>query len=313
MADDRQPLHGSCHCGRNQYIIQLPEDVSEHAEIYFDSSRDSRRIHGTPLTAWLRVPLGWYQSNTQSYFGDESRATIRRIFSPAHAPHTQHAFCGFCGTPLSYWTDRPTEEADYMSVTIGSLSGDDQRLLEYLGLLSESESEDEEEAEAEDDQEEQTLDVSVRTSQAPSSSSHTIIPSGGTTDVSRTYKQGTVAGIPWFEEMIEGSRLGRLMKSRRGFGVSGDISTTIQWEVNIIPHCKKEILMTKDLWKPSRPSPTSMSQSTELGLKDKPSAPNLKRRVLSRFGPNRVMLQQAEGIPDAPKLRTKMSAQDLNF
>jgi hypothetical protein len=39
---DRQPLRGSCHCGRNQYIIQLPEDVSDHADIYFDSSRDSR-------------------------------------------------------------------------------------------------------------------------------------------------------------------------------------------------------------------------------------------------------------------------------
>ncbi|KAB8238306.1 uncharacterized protein BDW43DRAFT_261255 [Aspergillus alliaceus] len=225
----RQPLHGSCHCGRNQYAIQLPEDVSEHAEIYFDSSRDSRRIHGTPLTAWLRVPLDWYQSHTESYFADESRATIRRIFSPAHAPHSQRAFCGFCGTPLSYWTDAPSEEANYMSVTIGSLSGDDQRLLEYLGLLSEDEDED---MEAEGIQEDRTTGVPAQTTQAPFSSSHTIIPSsGGTTDIS-TYRHGTLTGIPWFEEMIEGSRLGRLMKSRRGFGISDDQSTTIQWEVS---------------------------------------------------------------------------------
>jgi hypothetical protein len=122
-----------------------------------------------------------------------------------------------------------------MSVTIGSLSGDDQRLLEYLGLLSESEDEDDEaaEVEVEGNEEEKATDVPVRTTQAPLSSSHTIIPSSdGTTNMSRTYKQGTLAGIPWFEEMIEGSRLGRLMKSRRVLNVSDDQSTTIQWEVS---------------------------------------------------------------------------------
>ncbi|KAE8417434.1 hypothetical protein BDV36DRAFT_257071 [Aspergillus pseudocaelatus] len=230
----RQPLRGSCHCGRNQYVIQLPEDVSERAEIYFDSSRDSRRIHGTPLTAWLRVPLDWYQSHTESYFDDESRATIRRTFSPAHAPHTQHAFCGFCGTPLSYWTDIPSDEANYMSVTIGSLSGDDQRLLDYLGLLSEDE---DGEVEAEGSRGDRSTDIPLHTTQAPLSPSSTIIPSSsGTMGISKTYRQGTVAGIPWFEEMIEGSRLGRMMKSRRGFGVSDDNSTTIQWEVSEWTH-----------------------------------------------------------------------------
>ncbi|KAE8350130.1 hypothetical protein BDV28DRAFT_139747 [Aspergillus coremiiformis] len=228
----REPLHGSCHCGRNQYIIQLPEDLSEQAKIYFDSSRDSRRIHGTPLTAWLRVPLDWYHSHTESYFDDESRTTIRRIFTPVHAPHTQHVFCGFCGTPLSYWTDAPTEEANYMSVTIGSLSWEDQRLLEYLGLLSEDENEDED-VEIKGVQEVQATDQSARRTQAHLPSSHAVIPSsGGTAYISKTYRQGTPVGIPWFEEMIEGSRLGRLMKSRRGFSVGNDQSTTIQWEVS---------------------------------------------------------------------------------
>ncbi|KAE8149420.1 hypothetical protein BDV25DRAFT_156335 [Aspergillus avenaceus] len=226
----REPLRGSCHCGRNQYIIQLPEDVSEHADIYFDSSRDSRRLHGMPLSAWLRVPLNWYQSHTLPYFEDESRATIRRVFSPTHAPHTQRAFCGFCGTPLSFWTDSPNGEAEYMSVTIGSLSGDDQRLLEYLGLLSESE-DDEDDEDDEGIQEGQIVDVLDRTTRAPASSP-TVIPSDSSTGVSRTYTEGTVAGIPWFEEMIEGSRLGRLMKSRRGYGVSDDQSTSLQWEVS---------------------------------------------------------------------------------
>jgi hypothetical protein len=37
-----EPLHGSCSCGRNEYSVQIPEDVTEHAEVYFDTSRDNR-------------------------------------------------------------------------------------------------------------------------------------------------------------------------------------------------------------------------------------------------------------------------------
>lgn len=37
-----QPLQGSCLCGRNEYTIQIPDDVADHAQIYFDTSRDSR-------------------------------------------------------------------------------------------------------------------------------------------------------------------------------------------------------------------------------------------------------------------------------
>lgn len=37
-------------------------------------------------------------------------------------------------------------------------------------------------------------------------------------------------GIPWFEEMIEGSELGRI-KRRRGAETSADGSTRIEWEV----------------------------------------------------------------------------------
>lgn len=37
-----EPLHGSCSCGRNQYSINVPEDVTDRAGVYFDSSRDNR-------------------------------------------------------------------------------------------------------------------------------------------------------------------------------------------------------------------------------------------------------------------------------
>ncbi|PLB48890.1 hypothetical protein P170DRAFT_436562 [Aspergillus steynii IBT 23096] len=229
-----EPLHGGCLCGRNQYHIHIPNNVAEHAEIYFDSGRDNRRIHGTPLTAWLRVPLSWYQSHTQSFFPDETHGTIRRIFSPHHAPHTQRVFCGFCGSPLTYWSEEPREDAEYMSVTIGSLDADDQRMLEDLDLLPGSESSSEEqEDDEENDEEEDEEEKGVIDASAPRATSTVVVPpSRGEGNISRAYRQGTVGGIPWFEEMIEGSRLGRVMKGRRGMGVSDDNSTTIEWEVS---------------------------------------------------------------------------------
>ncbi|RHZ59018.1 uncharacterized protein CDV56_101553 [Aspergillus thermomutatus] len=233
----RAPLRGSCLCGRNQYSIDIPENVTDHAHIYFDSSRDHRKSYGSPLTAWLRVPLSWYQSHTESYFPDETHATIRRVFTPRHAPHTQRIFCGYCGTPLTYWSESPQEEADYMSVTIGSLYGEDQRMLEDLNLLPESSDEggeaEEEDGEAEEKEEKKGVTVSpAEHTQALSTQATVVVPSSARGPaLTRSYRRGTTRGIPWFEEMIEGSRLGRLMKKRRGVGVSGDNSTTIEWEV----------------------------------------------------------------------------------
>lgn len=37
-----EPLYGSCSCGRNEYTIQIPDDVADHAQIYFDTGSDSR-------------------------------------------------------------------------------------------------------------------------------------------------------------------------------------------------------------------------------------------------------------------------------
>ncbi|KAL4913506.1 hypothetical protein BDW62DRAFT_214160 [Aspergillus aurantiobrunneus] len=225
--DQQEPLHGSCMCGRNQYLIRIPDNVTDHARVYFDAGRDHRKSYGTPLTAWLRVPLNWYQSHTQSYFPDETHGTIRRIFSPLHAPHTQRVFCGFCGSPLTYWSELPRGEADYMSVTIGSLCGDDQRILEDLQLLPQWE---------EPETSGSTAAEQTPTTPIPptSTSSPTlIVPSDApTSGLARTYRHGTTDGIPWFEQMIDGSGLGQLLKMRRGVGVSDDQSTTIEWEVS---------------------------------------------------------------------------------
>ncbi|KAJ5131359.1 Glutathione-dependent formaldehyde-activating enzyme/centromere protein V [Penicillium bovifimosum] len=217
-----EPLRGSCSCGRNAYQINIPDDVTDHAEVYFDNGRDSCRLHGTPLAAWLRVPLEWYQSYTQSFFPDETHSSIRRSFSPHHAPQTQRVFCGYCGTPLTFWTEVPSEESNFMSVAIGSLRAKDQRVLDDLNLLP---SDFEEGA--------SPADVATSSDLAPAlgmASSSIIVPSLESSDISRSLHRGRTGGIPWFEEMVEGSRLGRLMRARRGMGVSDDQSTTIQWE-----------------------------------------------------------------------------------
>lgn len=111
-----------------------------------------------------------------------------------------------------------------MSVAIGSLFAEDQRALGDLNLLPEES--DEEEAE-------ELLSTSSALAPAVETPSSVIIPSFGISpNISRSFRRGTADGIPWFEEMVEGSRLGRLMRARRGMGVSDDRSTTIEWEIS---------------------------------------------------------------------------------
>lgn len=169
------------------------------------------------------MPLSWYQSHTQSFFPDETHSSIRRIHSPRHAPQTQRVFCGYCGTPLTFWTEDPIEESNFMSVTIGSLLVDDQRALDDLRLLPQD-----------DDEEAPPGGISTSSELVPGSdtaSSSVVVPSSNdSVDISRSLQHGRTGGIPWFEEMVEGSRLGRLMRARRGMGVSDDQSTSIQWE-----------------------------------------------------------------------------------
>ncbi|KAL3481990.1 hypothetical protein BJX99DRAFT_217930 [Aspergillus californicus] len=257
--DQHEPLHGSCFCGRNEYLIQIPDDVTDHARVYFDAGRDNRRSYGTPLTAWLRVPLSWYQSHTQSFFPDETHGTIRRIFSPVHAPHTQRVFCGFCGSPLTCWSENPREEADYMSVTIGSLHGDDQRMLEDLDLLPRWE-EPERPIERQDD-----TTTSLQASPSPSLALNA--PSrASVSDLARIYKLGASDGIPWFEEMIEGSGLGQLMKRKRGVEVSDDHSTALEWEVSEWSSAGSEAEGSSGVGKRKRVENINMDEKQEPGF-----------------------------------------------
>ncbi|KAJ5226322.1 hypothetical protein N7468_007547 [Penicillium chermesinum] len=181
-----EALYGTCSCGRNHYRVSIPDDVTEHAHVYFDSSRDNRRLYGTPLTAWLRVPLDWYESYTTSFFPDETHSSIRRAFAPPHAPETRRIFCGFCGTPLTFWTEEPREEAEFLSIS-------------RISTCSRGDSD-------EDD----TPVATDSSSLTPSlGSSSIIVPSREEAPaLSRNIRSGTLNGIPWFEEMVEGQSSG---------------------------------------------------------------------------------------------------------
>ncbi|ETS76011.1 hypothetical protein PFICI_12955 [Pestalotiopsis fici W106-1] len=201
MSSDRA-LRGSCHCGRNQYIIRIPGASTNEAQVLFDTNVTQRIASATPLSAFLRVPLTWYHSQTFPFFQDESRSAIRRVYSHPSEEHTQRHFCGFCGTPISYFTEQPRSEADYIQLTLGSLLTEDLHDLEELGLLNEEEEED-------------VMDIAPPTPTA----------STGLQLIGRDFTH-----IPWFESFIQGSRLGNARTSR-GVQQSRDGTTRVEWEI----------------------------------------------------------------------------------
>lgn len=128
---------------------------------------------------------------------DESHSSIRRTYTSPQETTCKRQFCGFCGTPLSYWSEEPPSEADYISLTLGSLTGKDLRDLEDLGLLPEEAVEDVESAKD---------------------------------TIERTGRSIVHEGLPWFETMVEGSRLGKMKKSW-GKHHSSDGRYQIEWEI----------------------------------------------------------------------------------
>ncbi|KAL9089284.1 MAG: hypothetical protein Q9165_005852 [Trypethelium subeluteriae] len=226
------PLHGSCSCGRNEYTVYIPEDqaTTSLAQVFFDSGSANRRHQAAPLTAWLRVPLPWYQSATYAYYPDETHASIRRTFtSPASThpalPTVRRQFCGYCGTQLSSWNERTRDDADFISLTLGSLVGEDLDRLVGLGLLPD---EEREEGEEQEEEVEETRTEGVEQADASSAKRRR----EGTREVVRTQSQDqpTMRGFPWFESVVENSRLGRI-KRQKGGHTSRDGTTRVEWEV----------------------------------------------------------------------------------
>lgn len=193
----QRPLRGGCQCGRNSYIIEVPQGTTEKAQVLFHTDSMHRVPLATPLAAMIRVPLSWYHSSTHAFYPDERHSAIRRVFeSPSNHHPSRRNFCGFCGTPLSYWTERPPTEARFIHLTLASLRGEDLRDLEDLGLIPEFEEPEEQPA----------------------------VPTT-TTVIGRETQ-----GVPWFEGMIEGTRLGNLRHSQV-VDHSRDGKIRVEWEI----------------------------------------------------------------------------------
>ncbi|EPE08641.1 hypothetical protein F503_04228 [Ophiostoma piceae UAMH 11346] len=226
-------LHGGCQCGRNVYIVQPPPDATETALLLFDPAPSHRVSLASPLPTYLRVPLAWYHSQTQPFSADETPILINRTYE--HLPSdesTRRNFCGYCGTPLSFWSEGPHPEADYIRLALGSLSIEDlEELDEWVEDLGDrAESEESEESEGSES----------KRSGKPEKKRLT----GGPT------------GIPWFDSFVEGSRLGRHLEQQQreratktldntettaakravhrhetGLAQSADGSVHVEWEV----------------------------------------------------------------------------------
>jgi hypothetical protein len=112
-------------------------------------------------------------------------------------------FCGFCGTPLSYFTEEPSSEADYIQLTVGSLLTEDLHDLEEMGLIPQDE---------DDEEEEDKMDI---------------VPAAAT----ETHLLGReFTNIPWFNTMIRGSRLGNI-QTTRGVRETRDGTARVEWEI----------------------------------------------------------------------------------
>ncbi len=153
-----------------------------------------------PLTAFIRVPLSWYRSTTFAFLPDESSATIHRVYTHPSEQHSKRHFCGFCGTPLSYWSEQPRSEAEYIQLTLGSLSSEDLGDLEDLGLIPDPE-------------------------ESPSPTRH-----GASTPEEKSPAGRETLNVPWFDSMIAGSRLGN-MRTSKGSHQSLDGRVKVEWEV----------------------------------------------------------------------------------
>ncbi|KAI0911437.1 hypothetical protein F4823DRAFT_302219 [Ustulina deusta] len=201
MASLAVQLRGSCQCGRNQYAIQVPSASSSLARVIFDSDANHRLSSASPLSAFIRVPLLWFHSEVFPFFPDETRSNIRRQYAPPAEPHTQRSFCGYCGTPLSYWSEEPQGEAEYIQLTLGSLLTDDLHSLQDLGLLP-------------DDADPDEMEI------VPS-----VVPEPGRELIGRD-----ITSIPWFDSLISGSRLGKI-HTTKGVRQSRDRTRRVEFEV----------------------------------------------------------------------------------
>ena len=161
----------------------------------------------------MSVPISWYRSSTFAYYPDETHAAIRKTYEGLDPQAVQKSqFCGMCGTVLSCWDEHTPERAERISLTLGSLEDEDLKVLQELGLIPD------------EDHEEQS------TAPSAGDSMDGVIQAQRNFDDAVSTRQEQGKGAPWFEELIEDSRLGRV-KRQRGGRTSGDGASTVEWEI----------------------------------------------------------------------------------
>lgn len=211
------------------------------------------RVQAAPTTAWLRVPLDWFFSQTESYYEDESHSSIKRTFhTPSNDPNippTRRQFCGYCGSHLTQWNEAvhhdytSTNPDGYLDVTLGSLFSESLERLEKLKILPD----------ADTDEESVVSGESTRAGGSINREDHitTNEASAGGVGAPRRIVRSPVPhqtvlravnqpphnvqnrGMPYFEDMIQNSRLGKI-RHRTGGYTSRDGTKTIRWEVTEI-------------------------------------------------------------------------------
>ncbi|PHH82809.1 hypothetical protein CDD83_3173 [Cordyceps sp. RAO-2017] len=219
-----RPLRGGCQCGRNRYIIAVPQDGVREAQVLFNTEPVHQIPLATPLAAYIRVPLSWYHSTTFAFFPDETHAMIRRVYTHPSQQHSKRHFCGFCGTPLSYWSEKPMSEAEYINLTLGSLLREDLRDLEDMGLIPDA---DEDEAKEAKGAREAEAEAEAK-AEAKAEGAEEQRPAAPTPTRSAALRASL--GVPWFDGLVEGTRLGSLRRSQ-GVKRSRDGSVTVEWEI----------------------------------------------------------------------------------
>ena len=95
-------LKGGCLCGSVRY--------HSAAELLYPSTlchcRSCQRAAGAHAVAWLTVPLAslQFEASVPASFGS--------------SPGVKRGFCNRCGTPLTYWSERRSEEIDVAVCTL---------------------------------------------------------------------------------------------------------------------------------------------------------------------------------------------------
>ncbi|KAK3653350.1 hypothetical protein LTR56_004554 [Elasticomyces elasticus] len=238
--DDLNHLFGTCACSRNQYTIVIPTASTSRANVFFDNSASNRRAQAAPVTAWLRVPLEFYHSSTFSQFPDETHATIKRSFTTPsqdqNLPSTRRQFCGYCGTHLTAWNeglhDHDTR-ADFIDVTLASLLNESLTKLESLGVYDSDEESEPGLVKSSGGQIDEDTHIPTNEESAEGVDGRPAIQLSSETPTRSVQHSMSGRGIPYFETMVENSRLGRI-KHQKGGHTSADGTRTVQWEVTEI-------------------------------------------------------------------------------